>query len=120
MNSDQAGFTLLEVLMALVVISLSAVCLAQLIVGADSAWLKADKLSRGSEIAQEVMACELLGDPGAQQRVAAIQREAAAEGWRVDVDREPYREAPGCNVIVISVTGFALSITLDHVVRGSE
>jgi len=102
-GGGDGGFTLLEVLVALVVISLFTVSIAQMISSASSARFRSRHLSAAVETAQEVLAAEFLTWQDSEKVSREIRRISETGGWQIDVKRDPIPDIQGCILLTVRV-----------------
>ncbi len=119
MNWKTTGFTLLEVLMALTVVSISAVCFAQWISGSERYKSQIDGMVDAMGFASGMMENEILNIGTQAERLAGYRKEAGNRGWIVSVNRHPDREFPQMDRIIVELGGETLrqKIRLVHLVR---
>ncbi len=104
----QRGFTLLEVLIAVTVISLTLVCLAQLVTGSNRAAGQGEILAAAGELAEETLTQLLLHPDKADSIISRSRKQAMTRDWILTVAIRPCPDLPGMDLIRVTLSGEGL------------
>jgi prepilin-type N-terminal cleavage/methylation domain-containing protein len=102
--SRPAGFTLLEVLVAVTVAGMFTIAFSQIVSISMAASRKAEMICQASRFAQESMALELLNSTTVEPDKKEISRQLNSRGWNVEIHHQPLPGCTGLEKITVTVT----------------
>ena len=119
---DRAGFTLIEVLAALMIVALFTAVIAQMSVSSARLQSQTEVLLQATTIAQNIMALATLGQDSSGELMKTLKIHAEHQGFDVSLNRVSAEGFPGFEMITVRVTGNSLPelFKLERLVRSER
>lgn len=121
MTRSERGFTLIEILVALVISAMGLVAVAQMIGGATRAQIQAESIETAAMLASGAIEYALLPEPAASMGLANAIQQAEKRGWKLILSRQP-APVEGFQTVHVAVTGPDLPhpVEVSRLIRMSE